>query len=427
MLRLLAIVVLLAGCDDGGDSEGGEAPPTPPIDQGEGEGEPPPGPGGGGGDAGEGEGEGGEEPADPCAIGPDGIGDGPTARSGSRMVFDPPRNRLWMFGGDVHRTKPEGEDPLFTDDVWEFTLCPPAWRKVESAVLNKPNKRGGHGLAHDEQGERAYVVFGRDRPNGEGTAPVPDRFYEVQEDVWQYDLAEEVWTRLRFAAEADRPVPRHGHSVVWDVGRARIVMFGGVVTGTHVGGCTELPCEALRADTWFLELGGDRPQWVQLETENPPPRRQDHAAVLDGATGNMVVTGGTFGKERYHDDVWVLDLTTGIWTEATPEGTVGTPKRAFGAFAYHPGERAMFMFGGLGGDGRHNDSYLIDLAQLLWARLADDDPRPGSGRPSPRSEAAIVHLASGKFAVFGGESDTDVLGDLWEFDSTSRAWTNLSP
>jgi hypothetical protein len=87
----------------------------------------------------------------------------------------------------------------------------------------------------------------------------------------------------------------------------------------------------------------------------------------------------------------------------------------------------MLLFGGLGIDGPHNDSHLIDLPQLIWARLADDDPRDNSGRPSLRSEASIVHLASGKFAVFGGQSQTHVLGDLWQFDSATRGWTNLSP
>ena len=429
MLRLLALTVLLAACDDGGEMGGSEAPDVPPAGpagegEGEGEGEASGGDGSPPGAPGEGEGEG---VGDPCAIGPDGVGDGPSPRSGARMLFDPPRDRLWMFGGDLQRSKPEGEDPQFTDEVWEFTLCPPRWRKVESAVLNKPNKRGGHGLAHDEQGERAFVVFGRDRPNGEGTAPVPDRFYEVQSDLWQYDLAGETWSKIRFAGDAVAPTPRHGHSLIYDLAQDRLVMFGGVVTGVHVGGCTDLPCDALRADTWFLELGGARPTWTPLQAETTPPRRQDHAAVLDGATGRMVVTGGSFGKERYHDDVWVLDLQSGVWTEAAPQGQILTPRRALGAFAYHPGQRAMLLFGGLGADGFHNDSYLIDLAQLVWARLSDDDPREGSGRPAPRAEAAIVHIASGKFAVFGGESQTNVLGDLWQFDAETKLWTNLSP
>ena len=87
----------------------------------------------------------------------------------------------------------------------------------------------------------------------------------------------------------------------------------------------------------------------------------------------------------------------------------------------------MLLFGGLGGDGLHNDSLIIDLEQLIWARLADDDPRPESGRPSLRAEAALVHVADDRFALFGGEAETNVLGDLWEFDASARTWQTLAP
>ena len=441
MLRLVTMTLLLAACSDGDGTTGGE---EPPLSEGgleaasEGDAaavEGDPGAEGAGGESAAGEGAAGQgaggegegEVADPCAPTADGPGDAPPPTAGAAMVFDPPRNRVWMFGGDRQRTKPAGEDPLFTDDTWEFGFCPPAWNKVKFDTFNLPNKRGGHGVAHDEQGERVFVVFGRDRSDGRGAAPVPDRAYEVQEDVWQYDLTDDSWSKVRVAADGGQPVPRHGHSVIWDIAGQRLVMFGGVKTGVHVGGCTDLPCGALLADTWFLEFGAGLPRWTQLSTENTPPRRQDHAAVLDGATGKMIVTGGAFGKGRYHGDLWVLDLSTGDWTEADPQGATETPSRSLGSFAYHPAERAMLLFGGLGVDGVHNDTYFVDLARLIWVRLGDDDPRENSGRPAPRSEAAIVHLTGDRFAVFGGEAEVNLLNDLWEFDTTARTWKNLSP
>ena len=86
----------------------------------------------------------------------------------------------------------------------------------------------------------------------------------------------------------------------------------------------------------------------------------------------------------------------------------------------------MLLFGGRDDSGLHNDTLAIDLASLVWARLGDDDPR-GIERPLPRAETGLVHLADDRFAIFGGETLTELVADVWEFDTGTRVWKALAP
>jgi len=192
------------------------------------------------------------------------------------------------------------------------------------------------------------------------------------------------------------PLPRVGHSMAFDVGRKRVVLFGGdSPEGTRFG------------DTW--EWDGDN--WTQVQDIGPSPRRF-HAVAYDSARSRVVLFGGWNGT--LFGDTWEWDGND--WTQVEDSG----PARRFAhSMAYDASRKCVVLFGGVILGGAYvNDTWEWDGA--AWVQQADTGP-------SARSHAAMSYDSIRKRTVlFGGAgvSATLALGDTWEWDGT--AWTEES-
>jgi hypothetical protein len=187
-------------------------------------------------------------------------------------IYDPPRNRMLVFGGQDASHNP-------SSDVWSLSLSPPLrWERLPNKG-SLPVPRYLHSAIYDPVRDR-MLVYGGDAPLG---------------DVWAMAIADTVsWTRID--PSGTPPPARFGHSAIYDPVRDRMVVFGGNDGNQPLG------------DAWQLSLGGS-PMWAPLPPSgDAPSARGYHAAVLDTTYHRMAIFGGFPFSTNSTDATWALSL-----------------------------------------------------------------------------------------------------------------------
>ncbi len=200
------------------------------------------------------------------------------------------------------------------------------------------------------------------------------------------------WEKPDAAVGSDKPPRRSGHTlVVIDTkdGMAAF-MFGGFRAKTNPPG----PCNEL----YKLDLGDK--YWTKLETTKEfPPERWHHTAMKLG-TDMLVSSGFTKHKHpRYFADLWLFDTTSEQWSPIGMDGPMepGATVREWSQSKTNPGpsprgahatavvDKAMYLFGGYGGNSwsRHdyNDLHVLSMETWEWAEVEckGELPEPRSG------------------------------------------------
>ena len=236
----------------------------------------------------------------------------PRQVTGASVIYDAPRQRLIMFGGERY---PEGAH----NETWAYSLSGGGgWSFLGGGG---PSPRNSHTAVFDPVGNRMLVFGGR-------SSGVP------QNDVWSLSLAgTPSWTSLSPTGAA--PPTRWDHTAIFDVPRNRMVVYGGASEVTGLVG-----------DVWALSLSGT-PSWTQLSPSGgPPPPRWQHSAVFDPPRNRMLVFGGfvTTGSQLANPTVWALDLAgSPAWSTLAVGG--GATPVADHVAVYDPTRDAMLVVG----------------------------------------------------------------------------------
>lgn len=196
----------------------------------------------------------------------------PSGRQLHSAIYDPVRDRMVVFGGYDYSN--------YFDDVWALSLGgTPAWTRLAPAGTS-PSARCAQGAICDPVRDR-MVVFGGTGSSGSVT------------DVWSLSLGDApAWARW---TPTGTPDTAWWPSAVYDPLRDRVVVWGGWSTESY-----------LPVDTWSLSLG-DAPAWTQLEPNcMPPGARSDHNAIYDPLRDRMLVFGGRIDYP-YGNDTWALN------------------------------------------------------------------------------------------------------------------------
>jgi hypothetical protein len=314
-------------------------------------------------------------------------GPAPSPRSYAMVVHDAPRERLVVFGG-----WPGGD---FLDDVWALSLSgEPAWTEITTA--GGPTLEAGGVSVFDSVHDRAVIILG--------------------EEVWSFSLAPAPeWTRLE--PEGTGPGERASPVAIHDPVRDRIVYFGGEP------GDWPLP-----SDAWSLDLSTSPPVWEELEaTGTRPQGRLGATAILDAAGRRMVVYGGTDYGSNFQD-AWALSLDgTPEWKELTHASPpVG---RSAHTAVYDSARDRMVIFSGAiqrHGPPDRNDVWALSLSHTpAWS------PVNGTS-PEPRSFHAVAYdRRRDRMIIFGGYN-RDTLGfynnEFWSCTLGSRpTWSRIEP
>lgn len=297
-----------------------------------------------------------------------------------RAIYDSLRSRMLVFGG---------VDSLYRNDVHQLTLSgSPAWSVLSPGGFSIPDVRDNHGLVYDPVRDR-MLVFGGAKMFGATVVQF--------NDVWAMSLGSSpAWTQI--SPTGTKPSARHGHNVVYDPVRDRLIVFG----GRDVIG--------LRNDVWQLSLSGT-PAWTLLVPSGAPPTaRDDAAAIYDPVRDRMIVFGG-FGP-TWNNEVWELTFSPLVWNPITPASS-GPSARDRLTGIYDPVNDRMVVFGGRDGPLHWtNDVWGLSLGGTPgWL---DITPSGGSA-PAPRwGYSAIYDGADQQLVIFGGSAATGFyFDDAW--------------
>ena len=180
----------------------------------------------------------------------------PPGRAGHSAIYDPPRDRMIVFGGSGGG-----------NDTWALSLADSRWDPVlPGGTL--PSARQGHIAIYDPAGDR-MIVFGG---VGYGT---PDRL-----NAWALNLdGSPVWTPLPQVPTP--PYTRNRMLGIYDPLRQRLVVIEGLLD------------DAFQDEVWALNLVGP-PVWTRLDIGGFEPGLMGYdTATYDPLSDRIVVPDGS--------------------------------------------------------------------------------------------------------------------------------------
>jgi hypothetical protein len=152
-----------------------------------------------------------------------------------------------------------------------------------------------------------------------------------------------------------------------------------------------------------------------------PDIRYGHGVTLDETNHRLVVSHG-FARDGRHDDTWALDLGTLAWQDVTPQGEK-PEKRCLHDIAYAPTAEEIYLYGGCSsgfGPCPQGDLWTLDVKSGVW-----EIKSPSGEVPSARENPAIaINTRTGNLILFGGKDDAAV-NDLWEFSTANGTWRQV--
>lgn len=174
-------------------------------------------------------------------------------------------------------------------------------------------------------------------------------------------------------------------------------------------------------DTWAFDT--EKETWSEIQTQgDKPDTRYGHGTALDTARERLIVSHG-FAKDGRHNDTWALDLASNRWQNITPAGDKPL-NRCLLKTDYAPATDLVYLFGGCSsgfGPCPQGDLWSLDLKTNQWTLLSPDGATP-SARENP---SLVVDSKTGNLILFGGKSDSP-LDDLWVFDVNAKTWKQIT-
>lgn len=231
-------------------------------------------------------------------------------------------------------------------------------------------------------GKTATMVYDVSRERlvlfgGATFTPAAGNVYET--GTWEWNGT--AWERRATTG----PSGRCCQALAYDAARAR-VLFGGDVNGTA------------QDDTWEW----DGAAWTRRDVARPrPAARHSHAMTYDAARGRVVLFGG-LTSAGLAGDTWEWDGTR--WQERPGPGP---PARLRAGFTYDGARGVAVLVGGDAASGLA-DTVVWELFGSGWSA------REASGM-SPRSgHGAAYDALRRRLVVFGGSTDGPHAADTWE-------------
>jgi len=287
----------------------------------------------------------------------------PGPRIGHAMAYDARRKRTVLFGGF-------GSDGVPLNDTWEWDGR--RWRKV---AVGGPSPRKWPAMAYDSQQARMILFGGREGVGRSGPS---------LNDTWMWDG--KIWRKLPHSG----PSGRDHHTLVYDSGRRKVVLFGGWDGRSVVG------------DTWEFDGKG----WKETAAKGPDARAA-HATTYDGKQGKVVLFGGR-ALDKFFEDTWTWN-----GTEWEKQDSYGPVKRAFHGMIYDGVRQRVLLFGGRFGGELFDDTWVWDGKG--WERLS----APG---PSKRLVYSMSYDWGRRQVVFFGGGHQDQGSDRWYLNDETWIW-----
>jgi uncharacterized protein (TIGR03437 family) len=292
----------------------------------------------------------------------------PSPRFDAPIAYDPAGRQLLMFGGQ--------DASADRNDLWSYSVDREQWTQINPSGT-PPSPRHGHTVTFDPVRDRIVVIAGQGN--------------DFFGDVWAYDIRTNAWIQL--SANSSGPLPRYGHSAVYDSKRDRIVISHGFTSE-----------QGRYDDTWAFDLASN--SWRDISPTTRPLRRCLHHAVYVTQSDTMLLYGGC--SSGYgpcpQGDLWSFGFAGNQWTQIAPNPSP-PPRQRYG-MTFDSNRNKVILFGGLGGP-VFNDTWEFDPATQSWKQTA-----PAGALPAPRYRIESAFVPDLSLAFFFGGVTADLTNDL---------------
>lgn len=163
----------------------------------------------------------------------------PRPRSMHSAAYDPVNNRMIIYGGQTF---------TYEDDLWAFSFLTSRWDSLRPPAVPAGRYLSSIVTTRDNQ----ILLFGGRTAAG------------FVNDVWQYSIARNKWTR--HTVSGPQPEPREGHTAIYRPEEDKMVIFGGSGAGTY----NDL-WEFTKPVTLVKERLGETPKALGLLQNYPNP------------------------------------------------------------------------------------------------------------------------------------------------------------
>jgi hypothetical protein len=216
------------------------------------------------------------------------------------------------------------------------------------------------------------------------------------------------------------PLPRFGHSAIYDSVSNRMIVFGGAKSAT-----------VCMNEVWTLDDANSSigaPTWLKLTARGAPPAvRANHSAVYNATSNTLIVFGGMNCGGGYLSDVWTLSNANGgggtpIWTKLAPSGTGPAPRENASAI-YDPANNILTVYAGDAGGNGFSDVWTLSNANGQGGTPQWQQLTPTGTAPAARTgQSAVYDAVNNRMIIFGGINSltgTGFLGDTWILTSAN--------
>jgi len=168
-------------------------------------------------------------------------------------------------------------------------------------------------------------------------------------------------------------------------------------------------------DTWTYSYTDN--SWTELTLFPRPSARSNHAMVYCNQTNEIILYGGDVVT-----DTWSFDCTTQTWSQVVTATNPGIHHSL--SLAYDPQENTVVLFAGFDGDGMvTDDTWEFNCSSREWTELVP------STSPLARYGCVTVYDESINLIVLtaGNTASQGHMDDTWVYNATANTWTELTP
>jgi photosystem II stability/assembly factor-like uncharacterized protein len=366
----------------------------------------------------------------------------PSPRTNAAVAWDSDAHRMLLFGGieDVNivdSTVLFGQN--FLNDVWALQFDesgegPPHWEQLFAGSqnpLDAPSRRAAPAAVYDPIGKRLIVHGGNDTLRGQlgslgelGESLTGARtLHQGLNDVWSFDLATGLWTKLSGGTPRDEPA-LFQHQAVYDPVSRQVVVTGGTLGRDPYSGDLRYSDR-----TWSFDLGTNR--WTQWLPQGDSPAMAGGAYGYSESLGALVVTRGVVHWQSEIDETPVYALKLGPagegaeWTTLPSKGTAFPllPWKGMGTSGAVAGDTLLVMGGThlySSSEGWDHDARLsaFDITSTRWRTLFSDADSMG-----PTAGTTAVYDSTRRhMLVVGGRGR---VGAVWDLDLATGTWSRV--
>lgn len=333
----------------------------------------------------------------------------PSGRSGTAMVYDSANDRLVITCGY--------NGTSYLNDTWQYSISGAAFTQLSPGGTT-PGARELPSVGYDVTNQRLVLMGG-----WQGSAS------SNRNDIQQLSLGSgtETWTQIKSNDLNNQGVLAFSSGAA-AVDTKRNLMVVATLLGYDSTNKYVYAFDMNNTSTTAPLYG--------LTTVDDFRARDAPAYVYNSARSEWLIINGysamddntTIAHGEHVSEIWAYDQTANKWRYAA-KGPLSMPQSEGGIGIYDAANDRIIYFGGLTGiNQRTNDVWQLKAdanGMYVATKLA-----PSGSLPTQRwLMAGCYDVANQRMVIWGGQSATNVLGDMWALSLNvgSEAWTQLTP